>query len=83
MKTNAVIEKYAEIEKRLGDYLAELNQNPPFGFGKFLTPLNLAFQMCRILGNQMQAQAKQIEQLQKQLASLPSSIEPKEAANDE
>lgn len=80
---NVVIQKYQQLEKALGDYLEELTQNPPFGLGKFLIPLNQSFQMCRILGNQIQAQDKRIEQLEKQLGSLLPQVEVKEAANDE
>lgn len=67
---NVVIQKYQQLEKSLGDYLANLTQNPPLGMGTFLKPLNQSFQMCRILGNQMQAQDKRISELEKALESL-------------
>lgn len=75
---NVVIQKYQTLESSLGEYLAKLNQKPPFGMGAFLEPLNQSFQIIRILGNQMQKQEKRIAELEKQLATYP-----KEAANDE
>ncbi len=67
---NVVIQKYNQLEKSLGDYLANLTQNPPMGMGSFLKPLNQSFQMCRILGNQMKAQDKRIAELENQLSAL-------------
>ncbi|MDC5840198.1 hypothetical protein OPW33_12785 [Vibrio europaeus] len=78
---NVVIQKYQKLEKSLGDYLAELTQKPPMGMGSFLKPLNQSFQICRILGNQMQAQDKRIAELENKLNAL-TPTEP-EAANDE
>lgn len=79
---NVVIHKYQQLEQSLSDYLAELNQNPPFGLGSFLKPLNQSFQLIRILGNQMKSQESRIAELEKQLASLASNS-PKEADNHE
>ncbi|MFW7525302.1 hypothetical protein ACODM8_14365 [Vibrio ostreicida] len=67
-----VIQQFTKLETSLSDYLKELNQNPPFGFGQCLKPLNQSFQMCRILGNQMKAQHVRIEKLEKQLNALAS-----------
>lgn len=67
---NVVIQKYQQLEKSLGGYLANLTQNPPMGMGSFLKPLNQSFQMCRILGNQMQAQDKRLSQLENELEAL-------------
>ncbi len=81
---NVVIQQYNKIEKSLGDYLEALNAKPPMGFGSFLKPLNQSFQMCRILGNQMQAQDKRIAELEKKLDTLAAqSLPVQEAANDE
>lgn len=74
---NIVIQKYNEIEQSLGDYLKELTDKPPFGLGNFLKPLNQSFQLCRILGNQMKAQDKRIQELEEKLQALT------EAANNE
>ncbi|WP_406733417.1 hypothetical protein RJD39_04670 [Vibrio scophthalmi] len=79
---NVVIHKYQQLEQSLSDYLAELNQNPPFGLGSFLKPLNQSFQLIRILGNQMKAQEQRLAELEKQLASLASNSS-KEADNHE
>lgn len=70
---NVVIQKYQQLEKTLGDYLANLTQNPPMGMGSFLKPLNQSFQMCRILGNQMQAQDRRIAELESRLDQIPST----------
>ncbi|NOI13797.1 hypothetical protein [Vibrio hepatarius] len=67
---NIVIQKYKELEQSLGDYLENLTKNPPLGMGSFLKPLNQSFQICRILGNQMQAQDKRIAELEKQLEAI-------------
>lgn len=90
---NVVIQKYNQLEKSLGDYLANLTQNPPLGMGSFLKPLNQSFQMCRILGNQMKAQDNRIAELEKQIESLKFAERARleavaldavaEAANDE
>lgn len=70
---NIIIEKYRQLEKELGEYLDQLNQKPPFGFGQFLKPLNQSFQMCRVLGQQMQAQHKRITELENALAAYHSA----------
>lgn len=90
---NVVIQKFKQLEESLGDYLDQLNQKPPMGFGAFLKPLNQSFQICRILGNQMQAQDKRIAELEDELASIKFAIlcqleataldAVQEAANDE
>lgn len=67
---NIIIEKYRQLEKELGEYLDQLNQKPPFGFGQFLKPLNQSFQMCRVLGQQMQAQHKRITELENEIQAL-------------
>jgi len=65
-----IIEKYKELESKLGSYLEDLNKNPPLGFGSFLKPLNQSFQMCRVLGQQMQAQHKRITELENEIQAL-------------
>lgn len=73
---NIIIEKYRQLEKELGEYLDQLNQKPPFGFGQFLKPLNQSFQLCRVLGQQMQAQHKRITELEEKLAQGCQSFSP-------
>ncbi len=81
---NVVIQQYKKIEKSLGDYLEALNAKPPMGFGSFLKPLNQSFQMCRILGNQMEAQHQRIAKLEEKLNALAAQSQPlQEAVNDE
>lgn len=71
---NVVIQKYQQLEKSLGDYLEELTQKPPMGMGSFLKPLNQSFQICRILGNQMQAQDKRIAELESHVDTLQVAL---------
>lgn len=87
---NIVIQKYKELEQSLGDYLENLTKNPPLGMGSFLKPLNQSFQICRILGNQMQAQDKRITELESEIQMMKfhcsealAALENLEAANDE